>query len=346
MQTITFTCETITPMFLSGADGQTPELRPPSIKGALRFWWRAMNGHLVEKKKDKSGTDYWDYSKLKEQEALIFGGTEPAQRSRVIVRCEQGNFNIAENKYRMIAHKGSNSKCFETTQEICITLGLTQNINLGNDKVFNLDMLKALFEVFCYLGGLGKRNRRGNGGFKITKYKIKINDTEQEYIYNQLDFGTTLVDKLNLVCLDNRTVFRFDGISKINSTFSITNQPIPYIVCIEKIIKHNNVEKNRELISKSTHNILLANGLANGKTIETKSGTIAMKDRGGLEYTKYIGSGSPRFASPMMFSILNEQEIVVTTLKTIKEISGRATIINTSLLSIQNDLINEVKTII
>ena len=46
MHSITFTCETSTPMFLSGADGVTPELRAPSIKGALRFWWRAMNGHL------------------------------------------------------------------------------------------------------------------------------------------------------------------------------------------------------------------------------------------------------------------------------------------------------------
>ncbi|OPX29474.1 MAG: type III-B CRISPR module RAMP protein Cmr1 [Candidatus Omnitrophica bacterium 4484_171] len=46
MKTITFECETITPMFLAGADGRTPELRPPSIKGAMRFWWRAMNGHL------------------------------------------------------------------------------------------------------------------------------------------------------------------------------------------------------------------------------------------------------------------------------------------------------------
>ncbi|MBK8563977.1 MAG: type III-B CRISPR module RAMP protein Cmr1 [Saprospiraceae bacterium] len=38
MKTITFTCKTITPMFLNGADGQTPELRPSSIKGVLRYW--------------------------------------------------------------------------------------------------------------------------------------------------------------------------------------------------------------------------------------------------------------------------------------------------------------------
>jgi hypothetical protein len=34
----------VTPMFIGGAD-QTPAdgIRPPSVKGALRFWWRALN---------------------------------------------------------------------------------------------------------------------------------------------------------------------------------------------------------------------------------------------------------------------------------------------------------------
>ncbi|HHM20795.1 MAG TPA: type III-B CRISPR module RAMP protein Cmr1, partial [Bacteroidetes bacterium] len=73
MEKITFTCETITPMFIAGADGKTPELRAPGIKGALRFWWRAVNGHLSLKE-------------LKKREAEIFGGTDPARRSRVVVR--------------------------------------------------------------------------------------------------------------------------------------------------------------------------------------------------------------------------------------------------------------------
>ncbi|NER00596.1 MAG: type III-B CRISPR module RAMP protein Cmr1, partial [Cyanothece sp. SIO2G6] len=46
METLTFTCKIITPMFLAGADGKTPELRSASIKGAMRFWWRAVNGHV------------------------------------------------------------------------------------------------------------------------------------------------------------------------------------------------------------------------------------------------------------------------------------------------------------
>ena len=45
METITFNCRFITPAFLGGANPKgTPELRPPTIKGALRFWWRAQRG--------------------------------------------------------------------------------------------------------------------------------------------------------------------------------------------------------------------------------------------------------------------------------------------------------------
>jgi CRISPR-associated protein Cmr1 len=334
MQTITFTCEMITPMFLSGADQSIPELRPPSIKGAMRFWWRAMNGHL-------------SLEDLKRQESLIFGGTEPAQRSRVIIRCEQKNFNIADNKYRMIAHKGGNSKCFETKQEVCITLGITQNINLGNGKVFNLDMLKALFEVFCYLGGLGKRNRRGNGGLKITKYRLN-GDAEQTY--TQLDFGTTLVGKLNLVCLDKRTddlqVFNLNSTKTIiDANFTVTSRQIPHIISIEKINQQGDIESLRKKISQATHNTKDKEMLeiAEMEKIDGKNeGEYKYK----LNYGKFIGNGVPRLASPLIFSILPSKEIVVTKLKTIKEIRDVATIINTSSLSIQQDLINQVKTIV
>ncbi|RUM75097.1 MAG: type III-B CRISPR module RAMP protein Cmr1, partial [Sulfurovum sp.] len=62
-QELTFECETITPMFMYGADGKTPELRPASIKGVMRFWWRAIHGNL-------------SLEDLKEQEGEIFGDTD------------------------------------------------------------------------------------------------------------------------------------------------------------------------------------------------------------------------------------------------------------------------------
>jgi len=41
MQRASFECEVITPMFLGGAD-QQPELRPASVRGALRYCARRM----------------------------------------------------------------------------------------------------------------------------------------------------------------------------------------------------------------------------------------------------------------------------------------------------------------
>ncbi len=62
MEKIIFNCETITPMFSAGADGRTPEIRVPEIKAAMRFWWRACNGHL-------------SIEELRKKEAEIFGGS-------------------------------------------------------------------------------------------------------------------------------------------------------------------------------------------------------------------------------------------------------------------------------
>jgi len=58
-----FDIEVVTPMFLGGANTQDAELRVPSIKGMLRFWWRATCG--IESLK-----------KMKEKEAEIFGSTD------------------------------------------------------------------------------------------------------------------------------------------------------------------------------------------------------------------------------------------------------------------------------
>lgn len=45
MQDITVKLETVTPLFLGGAEPRgKPELRPASFRGALRYWLRAAQG--------------------------------------------------------------------------------------------------------------------------------------------------------------------------------------------------------------------------------------------------------------------------------------------------------------
>ena len=57
MYKTTYTCVVLTPCFSMGLIEKTPELRPSSFKGIMRFWWRAINGNLevreLKKKKEK-----------------------------------------------------------------------------------------------------------------------------------------------------------------------------------------------------------------------------------------------------------------------------------------------------
>lgn len=173
MKTITFTCETITPMFLSGADGSTPELRPPSIKGALRFWWRAMNGHL-------------SLEALKKQESEIFGGTEPAQRSKVVITCRKDrNFLKPSTKSKFPEHKGNYPLSRNTPVNILNYLaygaydyreGFTHGffdekqrfeICLRFTDETKVDEVIKAFVLMCYIGGLGSKSRNGFGKIKI-----------------------------------------------------------------------------------------------------------------------------------------------------------------------------------
>ena len=72
---ITAKYRVVTPMFLSGADQNHAELRLPSFKGALRFWWRAL----------AAGRFNGDLTALRAAEDTLFGSTRTGQ-SRVRMR--------------------------------------------------------------------------------------------------------------------------------------------------------------------------------------------------------------------------------------------------------------------
>jgi CRISPR-associated protein Cmr1 len=204
MQSITFTCEVITPMFLAGADGTTPELRPASIKGALRFWWRAMNGHLpLKDEKDENGNVI---SKgLKTIEAEIFGGSGEGQgRSNVVIRVKQPFPNVSNNtilpyhkvesynkKYKVnildylafgisqydknATHPGKN-----VLQREYIAVGEKFYLQFNFDEKYQTDLAKTLY-LLSEFGGLGAKSRNGFGCFKIltnTDFleKVEISD--------------------------------------------------------------------------------------------------------------------------------------------------------------------------
>ena len=177
MKTITFHCEVITPMFLAGADGKTPELRPPSIKGAMRFWWRAMNGHLVTKNKDGS----WDYSELKKQEAELFGGTEQKAKFSINTKITT-NWNFDNKLPFEGAPATRNGKPITINIFEYLTFGLKDNFKdpnreyIGPNSKFDIiitanekyhNIIKEIMSVISYYGGFGAKTHNGFGSFSI-----------------------------------------------------------------------------------------------------------------------------------------------------------------------------------
>ncbi|RMH69965.1 MAG: type III-B CRISPR module RAMP protein Cmr1, partial [Gemmatimonadetes bacterium] len=176
MHSITFECETITPMFMGSADPKDVELRAPSIKGAMRFWWRAMNAHL-------------SLDELRKQETEIFGGGgNNGRKSNVIIRVQYNNPpNIRsdfKNYYKLNwCFKGKLKGDHAGIGYLLYSMDLNKNefIDVGYQfkiviKSASSDaLIQALSAFWCaiYFGGFGGRSRRGGGNLEILRVNTK-----------------------------------------------------------------------------------------------------------------------------------------------------------------------------
>jgi CRISPR-associated protein Cmr1 len=66
----------VTPMFLGDANQHATSIRPPSIKGALRFWWRALNWSTF---RNGAQDDASALRELHREEARLFGSAADNQ---------------------------------------------------------------------------------------------------------------------------------------------------------------------------------------------------------------------------------------------------------------------------
>jgi CRISPR-associated protein Cmr1 len=203
MKTIRIECRVITPMFLTGADGKTPELRAPSLKGAMRFWWRAMHGHLSLKE-------------LKEEESKIFGGSgEKEGRSSFSIKIKEIEI-LNEGIYQPLPHHTNNwcnsakgcifkrGKCTKSYKSACISVNSRFETEiLLNDPLLECTV-KNLFILTSVLGGLGKRARRGFGSFKILKINNThfSNDNSLKSICNLLNSVSNIFKNTNNISLN------------------------------------------------------------------------------------------------------------------------------------------------
>lgn len=153
----TFTVEVVTPMFLGGADKNSAELRGASIKGAIRFWWRAVYG----------GT-FNSINEMYEEESKIFGSTK--NKSTLVMRITQnklsnpsnekisnGNFDICE--YLAYGYRNRNDIKGHIDNG-------TFKIELSCPKSYWKEVEKS-FKCLIIYGGLGSKSRNGYGSLRF-----------------------------------------------------------------------------------------------------------------------------------------------------------------------------------
>lgn len=155
--------ETVTPLFLGSADGVTPELRVASIRGALRFWLRALLGaHL--------GDDAEEVSKV---ESAVFGDTE--RQSAVALRLIPLS-SVAPQALDFTLDSGKGYLLWATTRTQRTALPpVTTRFKLvlferpfrHQDAIPALDYACGALWLLVNLGGLGMRSRRGLGSLQV-----------------------------------------------------------------------------------------------------------------------------------------------------------------------------------
>ncbi|NLP17683.1 MAG: type III-B CRISPR module RAMP protein Cmr1 [Firmicutes bacterium] len=158
--------EIITPLAIGGALPRSLELRSASVKGVLRFWWRAINADLP-------------LDEMKKEEGGIFGSSAENQgRSKFSVQIPTRR--LKQRSYSPIYHERGRwgIKAFVPGQKIAIVLR-----SRGDAK--NHKMYEDILQLALLLGGLGKRTRRGFGCIElqgINEKEIFAPRTEEDYL--------------------------------------------------------------------------------------------------------------------------------------------------------------------
>ena len=212
-----YNIEVVTPMFLGGSNKKEVELRTASFKGLLRYWWRAINPHLVVNN---------DFSKLFKEESLIFGDAGDTGKSKIKIMIESKSFQ--PKSYNPLPHKTNNRFKFSGIPE-----GYKFKIYLiAPEKIHNL------FKFVSYVGAVGKRSRRGFGSFRI------INDKNNQKNDDVLLHLFNLLENLN------------DNYIKEEKKIKLKNELNPTYPFLKEIflgIKSNNFNELLSKIGEASH---------------------------------------------------------------------------------------------
>lgn len=169
LRSLDFDLETFTPLISGGADMQA-ELRPPSFRGLMRFWLRALLNGLLE----------GDLDRLRRAEAAIFGSARHS--SSIVLRLIRGDVAVGRlphhpppgMQYLLWAAYISRRTMIPPGERFTLRLQTRPLLRrppffddqvLDEEMTFNLAL--ASFWLMVRLGTVGFRQRRGAGTIRV-----------------------------------------------------------------------------------------------------------------------------------------------------------------------------------
>jgi len=164
------TYRVITPLCMAGAEQSGAELRAPSVKGALRFWYRAT-----------ALARPGDWQKVREEEQKIFGSAETGQGRFLLTVAGKGlsepeTFDFKRERtgivYLGYGLKEAKRKYFKPGAEITVRLLFKP------DSEAVIEPVKKALIALGLFGGLGARARNGLGSVALTSLKY---DSAEEW---------------------------------------------------------------------------------------------------------------------------------------------------------------------
>jgi CRISPR-associated protein Cmr1 len=193
--TIKATFSIVTPMFLGDAEQKAIDIRPPSIKGALRFWWRALNWARISAECADIEVDA--LKKLHSEEGRLFGisaGDDDGGQGIFLLNVLPSKIEKSEQPFKDMdgaqlyllgmglgSFKGGN----HTLRNALVSGDFTVRLLFrSSSEASDQQSIRDALYAFGLLGALGSRARHGMGSISLKEWEgdaRKVPQNVQEY---------------------------------------------------------------------------------------------------------------------------------------------------------------------
>lgn len=314
MNKIELEVETVTPLFIAGADTRcigNEGLRPPSIKGLMRWWFRAILGGMVEIDELKKKEDeIFGFTKQKSKIKILSSTNAQLKKSKTCIQFKKENFP----KYLWFPFDPSKKEKEKGEIRYYYPEKSIFKIFLYSRESTSFRIASGALWALIYLGGVGSRSRRGAGSLKINKkpenspYNFAFNgktlNETKEFIEDNLSKLFKEFKKLANGDFNLQENVKFPVLSKKDSEIELMNYTNSWRKSLMNIQKIYKDFRDKEILKKVNFGLPININIKENKENEEND----MKYKGDLRnIEKKLGKKYPNEEVKKRMKLIDKQ---------------------------------------